>query len=79
MYPHWLSNFTLFFDTVCKSIALSMASCIAGDDMMLIRGGSLTVEPVAEDPDAVLFNFGGRVFWLRRLELLCVEDREAFV
>ena len=79
MNPHWLSIFTIFFDTVCKSIALSMASCIAGDDMMLIRGGSLTVEPLAENPDAVLLNVGGRVCWLWGLELLRVEDREAFV
>ena len=61
MNPHWLSKFTIFFDTVCKSIALSMASCIASDDLMLIRGGSLTVEPVAEDPDAVLLYDRGRM------------------
>ena len=78
MNPHWLSIFTIFFDTVCKSIALSMARSIASDDVALLWGGSLTVEPVAEDPDAVLLNVGGRVCWLRWLELLRVEDREAF-
>ena len=61
MDPHWFPIFAIFFDTVCKSIALSMPSSVASDDVVLFWRRSLTVEPVAEDLDAVLLNDWGRM------------------
>ena len=70
MDPHWFPIFAIFFDTVCKSIALSMPSSVASDDVVLFWRGPLTVESVAEDSDAFLFNDWGCVCEVRWLEML---------